>query len=153
MGVSRYTYLGPYIEVIYKKKEKQSDYCRSQSDCPNSKDPYCPKCGLDQSKRFHTYNVTPEFYSMFGDSRETLTPIDKGAECEEAGFMVENLQPNTSLTPRDFSGQYNWDSEDFNIEGEKDWMEKTFAKEIEILNEKFGKENVDVRWGYFTGWS
>lgn len=151
MGVDRNIHLGPYIRVIYEKKTVKNDSCRTPSNCPNSESSFCPKCGMDKDKRFSLYVSSREFYSMFGNS-EPLATIDDPCESEDGAHMIADLAPNT-LTPRDFSGEDDVDSEVFNIEEEKTWMEEKFAKEIGILNDKFDEENVEVRWGYFTWWS
>ena len=151
MGVERHIHIGPYIRVSYEKRISRSDNCRMKSECPDSSDPYCPKCGLDSSRRFSTYEVKPEFWDMF-DNGEPLASVGEDGESECGTRGIADLRPNNYPLPRDFGGENDLDSTDLDIEAEISWMKEKHSKEISILNEKFGEEHVEVRWGYFSWW-
>jgi hypothetical protein len=150
MGVSRHIHLGPYIEVFFEKEKVEHDFCRRKGECPDSAAPFCPTCGIERSRRFSSWNAIPEFHEMF-ERGEPLSMIGECQELEDSNRMIACLRSNLR-SPRDFSGEDDLDSEDFSIEDEKSWMWNEFSDEIDVLKEKFGSANVDVRWGYFTWW-
>ena len=155
MGVERTMYLGPYFEVRYPKVTRRQDICIRGSRCPdpqatNTND-FCSKCGIDLEKRVHHVLVREDFYELL--EGETLRP---GSEDEgDDDTLVEYLFPNLScITPfgRDIWLEESQDLTDVKTKGEIRWMVDRYTKELAILTEKFGRENVLVKWGYITFW-
>lgn len=165
MGMYRSEYLGPYIECQTTKVAAQKQIRACVTDGCSHKNKYvydsstkfCPNCG--------------------GPIQNTLIDVEMTAVadprqlCEDEGFAIgafmgeawdvdetthifvpERPGPRVLSVDVDATGILA-DIEATDIIQERAWIETSFARELGVLREKYGTDNVSVRWGLLVTYS
>lgn len=173
MGVERTIYLGPYIEVRSPKKAETINLCKSPDECPQQLSgegwkkgaEFCHKCGipLDDIGSMRNVNRRPDFIEMFKGqglmrclSNTGVSPLEEEYEPSDSEFFLDCLVPNLANDVFD-RGSF-WlrddaqDMTEISHGNETQWMRKAYKKELKILIETFGAENIRTRWGFLSYW-
>lgn len=159
------TYVGPYM-VVMNLVDNKSDFVMkcTTPGCPNRRSKvdskFCPECGKEP-KRCEV------------PRKEPITPytvLDEGGvdnlDQPHAGGC-EIYKDRSILIPRggapskikidcsnygSGSGAYPMPSDEVK-NSDLEWFKKTYIKEITLLDEKFGKENITYDWGVVISWA
>ena len=160
MSLDLYIYLGPFLKVKnkkidgFEKRKTCSDNCKKRGiyDSPN----FCPECGnkieeIDYPIKVNAFNQREICDDLLEEKLTTAYFFDGGGEDKEF-YLIRNVVRGDE--PRDFSIETVNGCMMENIEKEKEvlWFKKAFSDEIEKVSKKCGKENVEVSWGYISGW-
>ncbi len=166
MGSERKLYLGPYFEVRSPKNTATFDHCKNKDSCPDPQNlrknhtSFCDRCGIRLRDRIHAHQYRPDFIEILA-SQALMSCVDyygMGALEDEESHFISCLVPNFSHglgpSPRDAWCEGSMDLTDtaFVID-ETRWMRKRFKRELELLKDKFGPDNIRARWGFLTWWS
>lgn len=154
MGVDYNVYVGPYIEYRVQIITTLISPC-TQEDCPKSQDPYCPQCGMSaekQSKMLTVKREEPEIYFWEEPFNERFynprshSPL--GAEEDE--MKTYQALPNIGNWGDNIDPKYEEDiieMQNLDIQEIVSRFEYEFEKELNILKEMCGIENVEVKYG------
>ena len=153
MGVSYYTYVGPYVKVYNPEKASKKEYhsCPNHG-CSNNKKPmsdaYCSKCGTKIERlTFYIQDRTRfDANSEFADGtlRDVYSDFD---DHNYMHFVDDGQRDLLHLLMNINNGDFVSDLTDKNPATEVEEFKEIRRKEIARLKEVFGEENVSVRWG------
>lgn len=156
MGISSYTYLGPFVEYKVRETSVTQDNCPKKSQCPNDMTPFCSRCGLGRHKRFQTVKTYEPSVNLYDDPfDETLwDPYYEEKFEENGGVRIYYARPNIDIG---LGREVCWDSRsdsgvhliDPNCMGEEitKFKESGCAEDLKRLEELVGSENFAIRWG------
>lgn len=165
MGISATTHVGPFIRCktvtvasTYKKRLCSNPDCKKSSPDNyevSEQKKYCSTCGsMVASREFPTEkkNVTRnEICELIGDDTFWTGGDSLYFQCDKENitlYMPNRYIPNTrkfTFYPRDEVLYLPLTAE--NIQKETEEFTAFYQKEIDILREKYGAENVEVLWG------
>lgn len=163
MGIDQKIYLGPYFEVRSPKRIETIDRCRFQDRCPDPKntrvDRFCKECGIELRNRITKHRKRPDFEELLDGQalvdcvdNQGLSPLEEDAdESEFTSVLIPNLAHIDALD-RDVWCEESQDLTELSFGNETRWMSKRYKKELEILIDAFGQENVRTRWGFLVYW-
>lgn len=156
MSVHYHVFLGPYLEVHNPMK----DTVVPRQTCPNEKCSnhkkkveanFCPRCGEKIRHIGVPARARVEFNAYDEFEGESITEFTS-EDIKDENYIYFHTNRN------DCPGTTFYDSPEVRpIDGEtpnKEMAEfsKYHAKEIGILEQKFGKDSVKVKWGVFAYW-
>ena len=148
MGSSLNTMIGPYIKV---SGEKTKVVVKVKRVCPNSHkikgyEKYCSQCGS-------------EIKSVEYNETEEVIPSDVVSEHELLYSMAysDDILLSFSSPPNKISVDDDCVIDFCNIQKIKEeqikWFVEKHKEDILLLNEAFGSDNVDVKFGLIQYWS
>lgn len=161
MGSSFSVYIGPYIEVvgdITKDVEKVKRVCPNHPKLKVTNEKYCSECGVliesqdyIETQKISVNNFLYEFDNSFED--DMWQPY-------ELNHKNTILIPNEKV-PYGYKVPGGWDgggvTEFTNLDSvstnQKVWVMTNYKKYLDVLKEKLGEDNVEVKWGYIGYWS
>ncbi len=156
MGMDQQITIGPYLEIIGKlttTEIKVKRECPKHRQLKQAENKFCGFCGLE----IETVEVPVE---------KEVYPINilNTADLEDSLFSPNEM--NSILLPNDSSDDdIDWEVEMggalnlFSVEMDElkkaqvIWFKKTYEEEIALLREKFGYNNIQIRWGIVSYWS
>jgi len=161
MGISRWTYLGPYAELAVTLQTTKRDMCPKPQNCPNpTEGQFCPTCGIQVAKRFHVFQSTdppfPEF--LWKNLNETMMSADgmAGPQRLDDDRVVYRIIANVYREgqPREFHLDEHddiWmDLSVIDMKAEIAWFRRAFASELSPLQGTYG--SFAIKWGLLQ-WS
>ena len=158
MGVRKYAKLTPYLKVVGTVNKTKITVKRQCSDHPKIKQDnakFCSQCGKEIS------NIDVPITEKW----DAMRILGEHEEFEDSFYSPEYsdvILPNKSMPQNiDIFDDSNQDqSFDVNLLGglqmidkQVEWFKTTHAKQIEVLEKAFSKENVNVCWGLVSFWS
>ena len=156
MGADQQTTIGPYLEITGKlttTEIKIKRECPKHRQLKQSELKFCGYCGTGIESVDVPFEK--EVYP-----KNILNATDFEDNLFSPNGMTSILLPNDS--PDD---DIDWDAEEggalnlFSIEMDElkktqiIWFKKTYEDEITLLREKYGHNNVQIRWGVVSYWS
>lgn len=157
MGMNASTRIGPYIEVLGKLEATEKE---TKRECPNHPkteqdgNKFCGKCGepIQSVEKISKQKVYPiqVLYKSDCDSDNFFSPESMD------GIIVPNINvPNEIDFDSEESGTVDLSDKNLQelMEGQIQWMQRKFDKEIFVLSKTFGESNVVVKWGVITYYS
>jgi len=158
MGVDSNLYIGPYLTVDVEIEGKDYDMCKNPGECPagDLDAGFCPKCGIDLTKRFrHAEVSTVNFYELIGDALTGTHPMTGPPKIERDGkkYEQETLIPNHRRDGQPdrqchFDGRESFQvdfSDDVDAAYEVEWLSEAFSEEIDKIEAAAG--NCTIHWG------
>jgi len=158
MGVDQSFYFGPYVECIYEPVPVTDTVYHCAQDMKHSVssgDKYCRACGAGvKPKHIKTAKVTSDidWHSVGKEISDKLYPVS--SMCGDFGapstaYWLSNVHDGITRSTR--LGKYEEDAQQITpelIQAEIGILEKTFAKEIEVLRKHY--KSVRVVWGILS---
>lgn len=160
MGVSYGYYLGPYarcnnpqVEKKVQRRTCSNDSCKNSQNHHDSKK-FCSDCGSAYAKR----EVLETWPRVDLDCVEDLDE-DLFEACGNYGGIEEDVDhwlPNKTM--KGITRETHFGRDDLDeivvkpemIESEIQSFMTTFIKALKIIREKYGEDNVEIRWGLVT---
>lgn len=151
MGIDYNAYLGPYVEVTTEIVRRDVDHCKKPDICPNSKQMFCPECGLEVSKR-HTseereiveFDTSDLNDNLFNNAGMSYPPI-----YERNGRKFRNycFMPNKKGYGRmlDNEEEQVVELNTLNLQSEVSGFVMEFQPQIKILEKAYGY--CKLKWG------
>jgi hypothetical protein len=150
MGMDFQVRLGPYLEVSTTLTEPVTTVKRK---CPNHPEvtqfnnKFCPICGET------IINVD----DIKVEKIRACDIIEWDKLIPPGGFdnilLPQKSPPNDFDFDIDDKNSLNLLGKDVIINEQVEWFNKTYANEIKILRDKFGENNVHLKWGIISYWS
>lgn len=154
MSVSYYVYVGPYVEINNPVQDTETKY----HSCSNSKcqmrkkemsSQFCPHCGAKVTLQSFPTKKRSDMY----DACEKVG-IDENLFFRAPMEGISDklfLTCNQKLLPRE-TNFASWEEgvtemEDIDVAKEKAAFDDIYHKDMELLREFFGRDNVIVKWG------
>lgn len=162
MGVSKYISLTPYLEVTGDKEVDEPKIRRFCPDHPNKDQKnakFCSECGQlvqhEDVPHIVTYNPVSYIFNK-------LKLVDTDELCS-VGENNNVLVSNKSM-PKDieFEDVDEWATQAISlcspddlikINKQMEWFKEEHHEAIEAIKQKFGEDNVAVKWGVIHYWS
>ena len=161
MGSDFSVIIGPYIEVkgeIVKNVEKVKRICPNHSKDKITNEKYCPKCGSLIENKDHivkqVMSVDDILYE-FDNNYEGKLYKPYGLNSKSTILLPNTKAPNGYKIPSSYDngGVVEFQNLDQVSTDQKIWLTNHYKKYIDVLNQTFGDDKVDIKWGYIGYWS
>jgi hypothetical protein len=164
MGVDRWAYLGPYLELPLTLKTTERDMCPQPAQCPNpdpNTSPFCATCGMQVAKRFHQFQSAdppiPDF--LFRELNDALATADgmMGPTRVDHEHVIYRLIGNARRPnpPREFYLDDNsdvWmDLTSVDTQAEIKWFKEAYTPELMKVADAYG--GMMFKWGFLQWFS
>ena len=160
MGIDYCRYIGPYFQCRNRIEEVPTQYTSCLNNgCVNYKKKmngkFCPACGAElgpiddepkKQKTVRPYEITEEIKEALFWLHDQWTGTNPDPIPPEYDIYAPNVTRDGS-PPRIEGDNQALEVNGSQIEDQKVWLNQAFAKEREILQDKYGVENVEIKWG------
>ena len=157
MGMSYSAQIGPYVKVRVPVEDRMVDQCWRQSGCPNPTEGFCPKCGMDVSKRHQERKVdTVDLDELDEKYLDVLVSTSIASDPDVVdGARTYKFFGNQHFLPREtgwsrYDGEVELDFSKVDVAGEMAAFKEKYAEVLSYLEETAGPENVTYHWGFLT---